>query len=438
MVNRKENIDLVFRNGLKDFEAVPPVDVWDNIKPAIKKRAIPTYIWKVAASLAILLSLGVFSYRLGMNSAIRFFETERASVAPTVSETSFTSPALAVVNDRVAPAASTTTNMTANIGNFQSPILPEDLKEPEIIGPSRIIISTPAINHDKSPENKLFQGNRRTYSIEEMNGMLLDMEENNITGDREKARRWSIAALASPTYLPGTGVRNGQPMLAMNERQAISYAGGVSFAYGINDRISVQSGLYYSSVGQQISGISAYSGFDPYNMSKSSSTFQVATQSGTIAASNPDIYLSDMVGDRVSGDYSVENFDPVKSDLSMIGTSLHQNFRYLELPLIVRYKLIEGNLDFNIIGGISSNILIGNSVFLNNSGVRYDVGSTYGLHNHVVSSTLGMGMEYSISKSISLNVEPIVRYYITPANNSSGEGISPFNLGLFSGISYKF
>ena len=50
-------------------------------------------------------------------------------------------------------------------------------------------------------------------------------------------------ALASPTYLPGTGVRNGQPMLAMNERQAISYAGGVSFAYGINDRISVQSGL---------------------------------------------------------------------------------------------------------------------------------------------------------------------------------------------------
>ena len=83
MVNRKENIDLVFRNGLKDFEAAPPVDVWDNIKPAIKKGLFPHIYgkWPPLSHPA----LKLFSYRLGMNSAIRF-ETERASVAPTVSK----------------------------------------------------------------------------------------------------------------------------------------------------------------------------------------------------------------------------------------------------------------------------------------------------------------------------------------------------------------
>jgi hypothetical protein len=438
MANRKENIDIVFRNGLKDFETVPPIDIWENIKPAIKKRPIPSYTWKVAASFAILLSLGVFSYRLGMNSAIRLLETERGSVASTVSETTISSPTFAVVNERTSPIESTTTNLIVNnTSKYDNTTLPVEFREREAVETSRIIISSPVVDFDNSPENKLLLDNRRTYSIEEMNGMLLGMEMNNTTGDEEKARRWSIAALASPTYLPGAEGKNNQPMLAMNERRDGSYTGGVTFAYEINDRISVQSGLYYSSVGQQISGISAYSGFDPYNMSKSSSTFQVATQSGTIASSNPDIFLSDMAGDRISGDYSADNFDPVKSDLPMIGTSLHQNFRYLELPLTVRYKLLEGNLDFNIIGGLSSNILVGNSVFLNSSGVKYEVGSTDGLRDHIVSSTLGMGLEYSISKSISLNVEPIVRYYITPVNNSSG-GISPFTLGLFSGISYKF
>ena len=38
-----------------------------------------------------------------------------------------------------------------------------------------------------------------------MNGMLLDMEENNITGDREKARRWSIAPWLLQPICPEQG-----------------------------------------------------------------------------------------------------------------------------------------------------------------------------------------------------------------------------------------
>jgi len=33
MVERGANIDLVFRNGLRDYEVHPPAELWDNIHP---------------------------------------------------------------------------------------------------------------------------------------------------------------------------------------------------------------------------------------------------------------------------------------------------------------------------------------------------------------------------------------------------------------------
>ena len=37
MDERGANIDLVFRNGLKDYEVLPPAEVWENINPAVRK-----------------------------------------------------------------------------------------------------------------------------------------------------------------------------------------------------------------------------------------------------------------------------------------------------------------------------------------------------------------------------------------------------------------
>jgi len=42
MVDRGANIDIVFRNGLKDFEVMPPPEVWENIQPSLKVK--PTTI----------------------------------------------------------------------------------------------------------------------------------------------------------------------------------------------------------------------------------------------------------------------------------------------------------------------------------------------------------------------------------------------------------
>jgi hypothetical protein len=253
--------------------------------------------------------------------------------------------------------------------------------------------------------------------------------------------RWTIAALASPTYY--AKFRSGNDALAnelMSEEQTIiSYSGGLALSYNINKRFSVQSGLYYSSFGNELSGISSYGGFQKYGYSKGGRTFEVLTANGTVYTSNTDIFLIDNISDnRIISRYDNESFDPAKADLEYLDNSLLQKFSYLELPVIVRYKLIDRTIDFNIIGGISSNLLINNSVYTTVNGGKYEVGKTEGLNQITFSSSLGMGMEYNFTRNFSLNLEPTFRYYINPYTEISGIKIHPYTFGIFSGLSYKF
>ena len=52
MDEREANIDLVFRNGLRDYEVLPPSEVWDNIGPVIVNKKGISYLpfLKAAAS----------------------------------------------------------------------------------------------------------------------------------------------------------------------------------------------------------------------------------------------------------------------------------------------------------------------------------------------------------------------------------------------------
>ncbi len=42
MADSRANIDLVFRNGLMDYEVLPPSEVWDNIQAAVNVPAKKT------------------------------------------------------------------------------------------------------------------------------------------------------------------------------------------------------------------------------------------------------------------------------------------------------------------------------------------------------------------------------------------------------------
>jgi len=60
------NIDLLFRNGLKDYEVLLPKETWTNLRPIISRRRPFVIILRVAATIAVLLSVSVIAYRYGL------------------------------------------------------------------------------------------------------------------------------------------------------------------------------------------------------------------------------------------------------------------------------------------------------------------------------------------------------------------------------------
>jgi hypothetical protein len=440
MDNRGANIDIVFRNGLKDFEVLPPPDTWSNIQPVIKTGRGSFILLKTAALIAVILTVSFFAYRLsrdistGLDSAVMSLNQE--VVTPGVSVSPY-SP-VKIKNKAKGRLQNSPNTIVENIAGKTSNTDNENITSPQVAFLHEIntfsTFKTSLLKGSRIPVMSSSQKN--TFDIEEPD--LQYLPDNSTAKHTD---RWSIAAMASPTYyskFSSVNNDNTKQMLS-SEKPLISYSGGVAFTYKISKRFSVQSGLFYSSLGQEVDGINSYAGFQKYVYSKGSSNFQVLTSSGIIYTNNGDVFLSNNgSGDRIMTNYTNDVFDPKKASLPYMNSTIRQNFSYLEFPVVLRYKFVDKIIDINLIGGLSYDILVNNSAYTMFDGTKYHVGTTDGLNNISISSSIGMGMEYNFSSSLSLNLEPTFRYYLNPFNQSVTSGVHPYSFGIFSGLSYKF
>jgi hypothetical protein len=438
MADRGTYVDIFFRNGLKEFEVLPPPDVWDNIKPVLRKRQKSMNLLRFAAFAAILVSLSAVSYWLTNEISGDFNGTAislNQDVIPRGSYTAknqpYTAPIIKVQSDNTYISSPDLVNESISDKQVyfkmsSAGLFSTVLKESKLQRPAEPVIAMSDLTGNSGPE-----------AIKALNLTGI----NPVSADSENGvNRWTISAMASPNYYSNVSFGNNEASkdLVNSEKPAVSYSGGLSFSYNVNKRISIQSGVYYSSVGQKVTGISSYSGFHSYYDAKSGSQFSIQTSNGVIVATNNDIFLRDNSSARVLTKYSVDYFDPNKADLSYLNNSVIQNFNYLEIPVLFKFKAIESKMDLNFIGGLSYNMLIGNSAFSYVNGEKYVIGKTEGLSPVNFSSSIGLGFEYNFSEKISLNLEPTFRYYLTPLGGLVGSSIHPYSFGVFSGLSYKF
>ncbi len=439
MNENEANIDLLFRNGLKDFEVIPPPGVWDGIRSAIKMKFRSHMIFRVAAVVTVLLALSFLTYEWSRN----LLTTHPAAVMA-INEPALQSVSEPIDNKQVLPAkkikqvksSSVVLNVISDTGKVQQEA--EIVKPPEQIMDFRETKSLSIVQNGIA--DKLFMTPLMKYQANPAKIKYADLQyfpDNVIT---KPQKRWSIAALASPTYYSSfnSGTDALSKELSTSEQPLISYSGGIAFSFKISKRFSIQSGLYYSSLDQRVDGINSFNGFQKYDNSKGDHNFEVLTTSGTIYTSNPDVFLSSNASDRIITNYTADVFDPAKANLQQVSNSIDQNFSYLELPVVLKYKIIDKTLGINLIGGLSYNLLVNNSVYTTVDGSKYSIGKTEGLNSLALSSSLGMGMEYNLSSKLSLNLEPTFRYYLNPFSVSTGSYAHPYSFGIFSGVSYKF
>jgi Outer membrane protein beta-barrel domain len=440
MSEKGANIDLLFRNGLKDYEVLPPPGVWDSIHSKVKIKSRPLILLRVAAVITVLLTVSFLTYRWSREIS----STPSESVLSVNGPVSL--PDITVPFDNPKTSVSRKNLQVKNSSDFIA--MPADevtISEEAVADVSPISMLNIRETKDLSIGNSArLSGQRLTpqsyYQVNSAEIKYHDLPYNPENISTKPVNRWSIAAMASPTYYSriNSGGDELSSQLMSSEQQLFSYSGGVSFSYKISKRFSIQSGLYYSSLGQKVDGINSFSGFGQYNTSKGDHSFEVLTATGTVFTSNPDVFLSSNGADRIVTAYTRDVFDPKKASLQPVSSSLSQNFSYLEFPVIVRYKIVDKTIGINLIGGLSYNLLVHNAVTTTFDGNVYPIGDTKGLNPLSLSSSFGMGMEYNLSGKLSLNLEPTFRYYLNPFSVSTGTFMHPYSFGIFSGVSYKF
>lgn len=442
MQDKGVHIDILFRNGLQDLEVLPPPMVWDSIAPIAAGRARRRVLLTAAATVAVLiamasslwlvtdliqydvnpgtLTLNQDSRPQGLISREPVIAGNDAPSQSMAMATLYEEPekvTQAVLSDlrQTAIDIISPVNMTFEMSDGESMEFPGEQTLPELPFP---------LTAGRAAIFDTFAGETELSAVEP-----------------GKTERWLIGAGFNPSYVMRQGNLTDPDYRSMieSEQMQVTYSGGVSVSFTFSKRLSVSTGLYYSSMGQVIDNVSTYSGFAPYVATKGSGEMTISTTSGRIVSTNSDLYLYDKAGNRVSTPYSKDIFDPVKSELPFAGSNLVQNFGYLEMPLMVRYKLIDRGIDINLLGGVSYSLLVGNSVYaLSLTGEKIPTGYTEGVSPFTISSSMGVGMAYNLSGSLSFNLEPMIRYNLSSLGYQTTGIPHPFSMGLFTGFFYRF
>lgn len=470
-----ENIDKFFREGLKNFEATPPPEVWDNILQANsdkKKRILPVFRY-VAAAVAILLIAGsVFTlvYLPRSEEPVADKSTNEESIVKEniTKDTELSSeninkpnkeddqsvekdlqksitpekPLVAQIEKKV--AIDKTENISSgNVSKANIIINAKDETAEALITEDYEAL---ALIDNPLPYTELNKTELKTIYFSKEALLIHEFANSPIDQEKKYEENWSFGAKFSPLYtsrnitssMPG----NFKEMYDNVENGIIAFSGGFNFKYQPAGRISIHIGLFYSKMGQRINDLLAYdvpeSISSKFPAKPGGNKIWLNSSFGTLQSSQTSLYIEDITVARVQNAWSIDYFDPVKFEIEGFDAEITQNFEYIEIPLLVSYKLIDRVIDFQLLGGVSTNVLVNNEVFANLEGQIINLGKTRDIYKLNYSSVIGLGIEYGFSNQLSLSIEPTFKYFLNSFSSSNELNVHPFSIGLFSGVSYKF
>lgn len=431
----KSNIDKLFIDKLKSFQASPDEKVWQKIERKLKKKkqkkGIP--IWWSYSGVAALLTLGFFLFPISDNE---FNEIEN-NVVSSPKQLNIKKELLEKKGNRNLNNAnkiytaekkikvssqkenSSRKKMTHDSkNNFQIALL-EKNKIKQFIQPITIHIeNTFNIIEPKKLKNKT-KGLDFSKEVKDNISMLLNEEKKNA----KKKKNWSISPLIgllnSNSYTKSSPVSSS---LSNSTKGDYTYSYGLQVSYQLNRKYSVQTGLHFQEISYQNKNlIVALSNINSSNINSSNINFDTRTNFDMIE-------LNSNV--ETSGNISAANI------VSRNG-NLNQRYGYIEIPIEIKYNLIEKNsFKTELIVGASSLFLNENETTLETESFSSS-GKMNNLNNINFSANLGVIFSYKFDKKWALNFSPMLKSHLNTFNNNSN-GFKPYYFGVYSGINLNF
>jgi opacity protein-like surface antigen len=507
-MKEQKNLDRLFQEKFKDFEATPPPFVWSQIEKRLpsqvhKKRGVP-FFWKVASIAAALFFVVYFSFlhqkeiSLTPENEVVNIENQKNIEKNDVFENKISNPTQKnestkyddeeTYQNQMNPNelnkesldkkadwvhGEKKTNVKNNGSNTLHPSKMSKGKNGDKIFDKKFIVQSSKKNGDKHIDYKTIENqtsnkdgnqvaktdslglqnslkskdvvtNSETFknkkhfnrqnidslfvseievaAVEETNPLeelLKEKEQQQKTNPNSEIDRWQVASTVAPVYfnsLAGGSTIDAQ--FAENQKTTETQMSfGLGVQYAVTSRISVRTGINRLNLGYNTNGIEfmptlngqVLANVDPNNLGQ---TFMVQNTSGVTA------FIENPIQTKDQG-------------------YLNQRLGYLEIPLEMKYRLIDKKFGLTFIGGMSSLLLTDNQINAVSSSFNTNLGEATNINTFSFSTNLGIGIEYRFFKSFQANFEPMLKYQLnTFSNNTSG--FRPYFFGLYSGISYHF
>ena len=430
------NLDHLFKKALQDKSYEPPPYIWGNIERQLNKNKhkVALWWWRTAAAAAVVAAfIGIWLFYSVESPEIEVAGITGTEILKTKDSTNLPDTFSDSIQEEKTVQYVTKETVT------EVPVLIAQNKRTELepiqmhrAGEAGFIEQTApdyAISTRKLQRNFIPLTSKEAYQNQKEYQKLLNTPTSLTTDEKRK-----IKVMVSGHFVPAYS--SGSYSSSLKNSRGVSYSsnqmdglmnvgGGLKLSVSANKRFSVQTGLFYSRMGQKTSG--AGSGVRAMMLpSLQHSDRMIATPLGNIKT-------------RTQG---VAYRSPEAILLSSLNSSssetIEQTFGTLEIPLHVRYLLNNNKVLFAVSGGVSGNFIVNNKVFLRNGRDKEYIGSTEDIRNFNISTDSGLGMEYPVTSNIRIMIEPGFKYFLQSLSRNDDIDFKPYLFTFSTGIGIRF
>lgn len=495
-MKEKKNIDRLFQEKFKNFEAHPSDRVWDNIAAAQKKKdnrkIIPLW-WRVggiAAALLLLFGLGTILIPSSDESNTQIVEESTITTDDTEANAVKNADALVSqeVNETDTNEANPSRDGVTSSSTSQNTTTKNSVDYDEVVATS----TGDASSNYKETNNSVENNKRLTQKAQTSNKGLIAYQEatrvgndnNNITNSNKKSpingenehaplikeNSEGIAQVSTPETKENKKkdlVAEAQKIEASKEEEAIAqldekptinrwdvgavaapvYYGdfggsGLDKQFADNDKTGDVNLSYGVQVSYAISPkLKIRTGVNSVDLSYN--TNEISFSTNGLGRRVQGIAYSDNARSLAISDNSSSNVDNFQADgivprmgLTAAG-SLEQQLSYLEIPVEAVYVISDKRIGVSVVGGVSTLLLNDNDVILRSTELTTSLGTASGVNDLSFTTNIGVGLDYKMTENFIFNIEPSLKYQLNSFDNTVVD-FKPYFLGLYTGVSYKF
>jgi hypothetical protein len=425
-----KNIEKLFQDNLQDFEVQPSPKVWDKIESELtkkkRKRIVP--IWWISSGIASLIVIGILINTDFEKNTKPFIEIDSNRINNSKeTQTDISEIDRINVTDTLQVEKSIKNSRKRNIPpkSFELVASSSESIKPRKYVTSNVFLKDLQVDGKIAMENLFIEKiefKKKERELEKRNFIAEVTNKETSENTRTESSKWSISpvlgVLSSQSFTEASAIDSNFNENKISSPQTFSY--GLSLAYQLTNKLSIKSGV-------QIQNMS----FTTENVSFVDNSF-VTNNLSNINFDNQAnlLYVN-------AEDFSALNFLNL-ANLDITEGILSQVVNYIEVPMELKYQVLDKKLiRTNIVSGISTLFLNEHSIRAESAIFSGTIGEANNLNRINFSANLGFDVEFNLSKTLLLNINPMFKAQLNTFSEDS-TNFKPYIIGIYSGLRYKF